>query len=68
MIVKSRYGKDYKAATNEINNLGNGIRFGFTDELTDQNHLDVRSVKDFSGETEISMRKNYQDTQRGWAH
>ena len=65
LVLKSRHGKDFKAASNEVTNLGNGIRFGFTDEISRDDILDVRSIKEFTGETEMNMRRNYQDTERG---
>ena len=68
LIIKSRYGQNYKSAQNEISNLRNGIRIGFTDELTREDLLDVRSIKKNQGVKKMAMRKNYEDTQRGWPH
>ena len=68
LVILSRRGKDYSSASNEITNLGNGIRFGFTDELNMHDRFDVRSIKEFTGQTEMSMRRNYQDTDRVWSH
>ena len=51
-------GKKYRSASNELTNLDNGIRFGFTDELNREESLDVGSIKEFCGETEMAMRRN----------
>ena len=68
LVLKTRSAKDYRAASNEITNLGNGIRIGFTDELCADDTFDVRSIKEFAGQTEMAMRRNYEDTTRGWSH
>ena len=57
LILKSRYGRDSKAASNELSNLGNGCRFGFSDELNIDDQLDICKIKEFTGETELSMRR-----------
>ena len=68
LVVESKHGKDYKSATNEISNLGDGTRIGFTDELTGQDTLSVSSIKEFTGETEMAFRRNHRDTEKGWSH
>ena len=53
------------STSNEITNLGDGVRIGFTDELQCEDKFNVRSMKEFCGETEMAMRRNYEDTVRG---
>ena len=65
LVISSRFGKDYKSASNEVTNLGNGTRFGFTDELTAEDTFDISSIKEFTGEVELVMRRNYRDTEKG---
>ena len=65
LVLKSKSGKDFSSASNEITNLGDGVRIGFTDELQCEDKFNVRSMKEFCGETEMAMRRNYEDTVRG---
>ena len=65
LIICSKYGKDHRSASNEISNLGEGVRLGFADELSVEDKLDIASIKEFSGETEMTIRRNHQDTERG---
>ena len=68
LVVASKYGKNHNAASNEITNLGGGIRFGFADELTVEEKMDIESIKEFCGQTEMTLRRNYHDTERCWSH
>ena len=64
LIIKSKLGKDSKAATNELTNLGNGCRFAFSDELNEDDQLATSTIKEFTGETQMCMRRMYMETEQ----
>ena len=64
LIIQSKRGKDSTAATNELTNLGNGCRYAFSDELNDEDMLDISTIKEFCGETEMCMRRMYKETEQ----
>ena len=49
LILKPRNGRDSKAASNDLSNLGNGCRFGFSDELNTDDRLDICKIKGSQG-------------------
>ena len=39
--------------------------YDYTDELTNQDMLDICSIKEFAGQKKMAIRRNYVDTERG---